>query len=155
MYQERGKEQKRHSNDLLFGVENGLKVYKGRQAALADKVFYGLLAKNEQDFRAKVKARPELEKQFGQAWDTIAGLVKKQQQYRKEYNALERGPISDLFNIARGYVRFAEESGSPTASASRSSATPASPSSSRACWPTSHLRRVRDRHAVLVADQAA
>ncbi len=113
MYQERGVEQKRHSNDLLFGVENGLKAYKGRQAALADKAFYGQLVKNEQDFRAKVKAKPELEKQYGAVWDTIAGLVKKQQSFRKEFNALERGPTSDLFGIARGYVRFAEESGKP------------------------------------------
>ncbi len=110
-YQERGAEQKRHSNDLLFGVENGLKAYKGRHAALADKAFYGLLIKNEQDFRARVKAKPELEKLYGGAWDTIAGLVKKQQGYRKEFNALERGPISDLFGMARGLVRYGEESG--------------------------------------------
>jgi hypothetical protein len=113
MYQSRGVEQKRHSNDLLFGVENGFKAYKGRHAALADKAFYGQLVKYEQDFRAKVKAKPELEKQYGAVWDTIGGLVKKQQAYRKEYNALERGPVGDLFGIARGYVRYAEELGKP------------------------------------------
>ena len=113
MYQARGAEQKRHSNDLLFGVENGLKAYKGRHAALADKAFYGQLVKNEQDFRAKVKAKPELEKQYGQVWDTIAGLVKKQQAYRKEYNALEKGPQSELFSFARGFIRYGEESGKP------------------------------------------
>lgn len=112
-YQERGKEQKRHGNDVLFGVENGLKAYRGRHAALADKDFFGALVKNELDFRAKVKAKPELEKAYGQVWDTIATLVKKQQAYRKEYNALERGPVSELFALARGYVRFAEESGKP------------------------------------------
>ena len=109
MYQTRGVEQKRQSNDMLFGVENSLKAYKGRHAALADKSFYGQLVKNEQDFRAKVKAKPELEKLYGGVWDNIATLVKKQQGYRKEYNALERGPVSDLFGIARGYVRYAAE----------------------------------------------
>jgi V8-like Glu-specific endopeptidase len=113
MYQERGKEQKRHSNDLLFGVENAFKALKGRHAALSDKAFYGQLVKNEQDFRAKVKAKPELEKQYGKVWDTIAELVKKQQAYRKEYNALERGLTSDYFSLARGYVRYADESGKP------------------------------------------
>lgn len=113
-YQERGAEQKRHSNDILFGVENGFKAITGRHGALADKAFYGQLVKNEQDFRAKVKAKPELEKQYGQAWDTIAGLVKKQQNYRKIYTALEqRGPMSALFGLARGYVRYAEEIGKP------------------------------------------
>jgi hypothetical protein len=113
MYQTRGAEQKRHSNDSLFGVENGFKAYKGRHGALADKSFYGQLVKNEQDFRAKVKAKPELEKQYGQVWDNIAGIVKKQQAYRKEYNALERGLSSELFHFARGFVRYAEESEKP------------------------------------------
>ncbi len=112
-YQERGNEQKRHSNDLLFGAENAFKAYKGRQASLADKNFYGQLVKNEQDFRAKVKAKPELEKQYGQVWETIGGLVKKQQALRTEFKALENGPKSELFAIARGYVRYAEESGKP------------------------------------------
>ncbi len=113
MYQSRGKEQKRHSNDLLFGVENGFKALRGRHAALADKAFMGQLVKNEADFRAKVKAKPELEKQYGKVWDELAALVKKQQAYRKPYNALERAPVSDLFNLARTLVRYAEESGKP------------------------------------------
>jgi hypothetical protein len=112
-YQNRGKEQKRHSNDVLFGVENSLKAIKGRHASLADKNFYGQLVKNEADFRAKVKAKPELEKQFGAVWDTVAGLVKKNQGFRKEYNSLERGPQGDLFSIARTLVRYADESGKP------------------------------------------
>ncbi|MBL8909320.1 MAG: S46 family peptidase [Archangium sp.] len=108
-YQERGKEQKRHSNDVLFGAENRFKALKGRHAALADKNFFGLLAKNEADFRAKVKARPELEKQYGATWDNIAGIVKKLQAMRKEYNALEKGPDSELFKHARGLLRYSEE----------------------------------------------
>ncbi len=107
-YQERGKEQRRHSNDLLFGVENGLKVVKGRHAALADKAFHAQLVKNEEAFRAKVNARPELADYAG-VWDAIAGLVEKDQALQKEYNVLERGPISDLFGIARGLLRYGDE----------------------------------------------
>jgi Peptidase S46 len=112
-YQTRGKEQKRHSNDELFGAENSFKALSGRHSALANKAFFGQLAKNEADFRAKVKAKPELERQYGQVWDTIAALVKKQQELRKEYNALERGPQSELFAKARTLVRFAEETSKP------------------------------------------
>ncbi len=112
-YQTRGKEQKRHSNDELFGVENSFKALSGRHGALANKAFFGQLAKNEADFRAKVKAKPELEKPYGQVWDTIAGLVKKQQELRKEYSALERGPQSELFSKARTLVRLAEETAKP------------------------------------------
>lgn len=112
-YQNRGKEQKRHSNDLLFGVENSYKALTGQHNALADKAFFNQLAKNEADFRAKVKAKPELEKQYGQVWDTIAALVKKQQQYRKEYSSLERLSGSTLFEIARDLVRYGDESAKP------------------------------------------
>jgi hypothetical protein len=112
-YQLRGKEQKRHSTDMLFYVENSIKALKGRHSALADKAFYGQLVKNETDFRAKVKAKPELEKAYGQVWDSIAALVKKQQVIRKEYNSLERGISSELFDYARQLVRYAEESGKP------------------------------------------
>ncbi len=112
-YQARGKEQKRHSNDLLFGLENAFKALKGRHAALADKTFYGQLVKNEQDFRSKVKAKPELEKQYGAAWTNIEGLVQLTNGYRKEYNALERGPTSELFSLARGLLRYADETAKP------------------------------------------
>lgn len=112
-YQKRGKEEKRHSNDLLFGVENSFKALKGRQAALADADFYGQLKKNEADFRAKVKAKADLDKQYGAAWDEMAKLVQKQKAYRKDYNALERGLNSELFHIARGLVRYGDEVGKP------------------------------------------
>lgn len=112
-YQTRGKEQKRHSNDILFGVENSFKALKGRHDALADKAFYGQLVKNDADFRAKVKAKPELEKAYGKTWDEIAGLVKKTQDIRKEYNSLERGLYSDLFGIARAIVRYNDEKDKP------------------------------------------
>lgn len=112
-YQNRGKEQKRHSNDLLFGVENSFKALKGRRDALADKAFYGKLVAAEADFRAKVKAKPELEKQYGKTWDEVAALVKRLQAIRKEYNALERGLSSDLFSYARTLVRYADEKEKP------------------------------------------
>ena len=112
-YQERGKEQRRQSNELLFGVENSLKAYKGRHEALADKAFYAQLVKDEADFRARVMRDPALSQEVGGAWDTIAGLVIKQQATRREYVALERGPVSDLFDIARSLLRLGDESGKP------------------------------------------
>lgn len=113
MYQTRGAEQKRHSNDLLFGVENSFKALKGRHSALADKAFFAQLAKAEADFRAKVKAKPELEKQYGAVWDNIAAITKKGQAYRTEYNALEFMRGSQLFELARELVRHADEAGKP------------------------------------------
>ena len=113
-YQERGAEEKRQSNDMLFGVENGLKVFIGRHEALADKAFYGQLATSEKDFRAKVAADPALAKAYGGVWDAIADVVRKDEMYRTEYLALERGMrYSTLFTIARNLVRHGDEMGKP------------------------------------------
>lgn len=113
-YQERGAEEKRQSNDILFSVENGLKVYIGRQAALADKAFFGQLVANENALRAKVAQDPVLQAQYGGVWDAIAAVVGKDQDYRTEYTALERGPrTSQLFSIARNLVRHGDEIGKP------------------------------------------
>ena len=112
-YQNRGAEQKRHSNDTLFGVENGFKALKGRHAALADAAFFGKLQANEDDFRKKVNADPKLKAEYGKVWDEIEKLTAKSATMRKEYAALEGGPYSDLFGKARTLVRFSAESGKP------------------------------------------
>ncbi|MCK9684434.1 S46 family peptidase [Scleromatobacter humisilvae] len=113
-YGERGAEQKRQSNDMLFGTENGLKVFTGRHEALSDKAFYGQLAANEKAFRAKVMADPALAQAYGGVWDAIGELVRKDEIYRTEYTALERGiRYSSLFTIARNLVRHGDEVAKP------------------------------------------
>jgi hypothetical protein len=112
-YQRRGAEEKRHSNDMLFGIENGLKAIKGRHDALADRAFYGQLVQGEADFRARVKASPQLQAEYGDTWDQIATLVGKEQALRKRYNALERRPPSQLLRWARSLVRYGEEINKP------------------------------------------
>ena len=113
-YQERGAEEKRQSNELLFGVENSLKVVKGLHEALADKSFHDQLAANEAAFRARVLQDPALSSAYGGVWDAIADLVHKDQGYRNQFGALERGlRTSELFSIARGLVRHGDEVGKP------------------------------------------
>jgi hypothetical protein len=109
LYQSRGPEQKRHSNDLLFGVENSLKAMKGRHAALADKGFFASRLAAEKALRAQVESNPEWKRQFGGAWDEIASAVQRGQVLRREHAALERGPLSELFDHARFLVRAADE----------------------------------------------
>jgi hypothetical protein len=109
-YQHRGAEQKRHSNATLFYVENGIKAYKGRHAALAERSFMDAKFAAEKAFRDKVGADPALKKQYGSAWSGIAAATAKQREYFKAYGALERGlRLSDEFGIARALVRAADE----------------------------------------------
>jgi len=113
-YQARGAEEKRQSNDVLFGVENSLKVIKGRHEALADKAFHDQLAANEKAFRDRVAADPALAKEYGGVWDAIDALVRKDQAYRTQYNSLERSlSSSPLYMIARNLVRHGDEIGKP------------------------------------------
>ncbi|MBL8955158.1 MAG: S46 family peptidase [Myxococcaceae bacterium] len=102
----------RTSKDDRFGVENALKAYKGRHAALADPAFFKSRVDAEKQFRDKVAKNGKLKKEFGGAWDGIAGAMDKLRGYRKELE-LERGPQSDLFSYARTLVRWADESGKP------------------------------------------
>jgi len=113
-YQERGAEQKRQSNDILFGVENSLKVYKGRHEALADKAFHAQLAANEKALRDRVAQDPALAQAYGGVWDAIDAIVQKDEIYRTENIALGRTlGMSGLFTIARNLLRHGDEIGKP------------------------------------------
>ncbi|ADO72097.1 S46 family peptidase [Stigmatella aurantiaca] len=110
-FQKRGPEQKRISNNLLFGVENAVKAQKGRHEALLDKAFFAQKVAAEQELRQKVNASPELKKKYGAAWDEIAKAQEQLKHIRKELNFMEKGQgfSSQLYNIAMTLVRAADE----------------------------------------------
>jgi hypothetical protein len=110
-FQKRGPEQKRISNNILFGVENGLKATKGRLEALQDKDFFAQKVAAEQELRKKVEANPEMKKKYGAAWDEIAKAQKELRNIRSELAFMEQGQglSSQLFGIARTLVRASEE----------------------------------------------
>ncbi len=110
-FQKRGPEQKRISNNILFGVENGLKATKGRLEALQDKDFFAQKVAAEQELRKKVEANPEMKKKYGAAWDEIAKAQKELRNIRSELAYMEQGQglSSQLFGIARTLVRASEE----------------------------------------------
>jgi hypothetical protein len=67
----RGPEQAREANDTLFFLENGYKVFFGRQQALLDQQFVGAKMQDEQRLRAATAADPKLSA-YVSAWDDIA-----------------------------------------------------------------------------------
>ena len=71
-YSARGPEQARQGASLIFGLENSLKAWQGRYDGLLDKNVMDKKRKNEEEFRAKVKANPEWQKEYGGAWDAVA-----------------------------------------------------------------------------------
>ncbi len=106
-----GPEQARLVGSTIFSLQNGLKVYVGRADALADKAIIAKKQAEEDDFRKKVAANPEWEKEFGDAWDTIAATEKKSAPRIKAM--IFRRTDSRLFSIARQIEQLVAEQKKP------------------------------------------
>ena len=65
-YSARGPEQARQAASLIFNLENTLKAWQGRYDGLLDKNVMDKKRKDEEEFRAKVKANPEWQKEYGE-----------------------------------------------------------------------------------------
>ena len=107
----KGPEQARLVGSTIFGLQNGLKVFVGRAEALADKAIVGKKEAEERDFREKVAANPEWQKEFGDAWDTIAATEQKAGPRMKAM--MFRRTDGRLFSIARQIVQLVAEEKKP------------------------------------------
>jgi Peptidase S46 len=106
-YAAKGPEQARQVGSVIFGLQNSLKVYVGRAEALADKSIVAKKQAEEDDFRKKVAASPEWQKEFGGAWDTIA---RAEDQMKPELKTqIFRRADSRLFALALQLVQYAAE----------------------------------------------
>ena len=108
-----GPEQARLVGSTIFSLQNSLKVYLGRAEALADKNILAKKQAEEIDFRQKVAANPEWQKEYGDVWDTIARV---EEQVKPEIKGqLFRRTDSQLFNIALSIVQYVTEIKKPDA----------------------------------------
>ena len=156
-YQNRGPEEKRHSNAMLFGIENSFKALNGRLEALQDKEFFASKVAEEKALRAKIDADPKLKK-YDAAWDAIAKAEADFHQIQTPFEFMEGGGgfSSTYFGIAKMLVRAADERPKP-----HEQALPRvprlEPARDHAAPPVAraHLRRVRDDAPDLVAHEAA
>jgi hypothetical protein len=106
-YAAKGPEQARQVGSTIFGLQNSLKVYVGRAEALADKNLIAKKQAEEDDFRKKVAANPEWEKEYGSAWGAIA---KAEEQVKPEFRyRIYRRTDSRLFTIALLLVQYSAE----------------------------------------------
>jgi hypothetical protein len=112
---ERGPEYARIAQGTLFGIENSLKANVGYQSGLLDKGLMEKKLKDEEAFRASIRKNPEMENEFGKAWDEIAAAETKFASFYKPYTYLERGTgfSTTYFSTARTLVRLAMEKDKP------------------------------------------
>ena len=102
-----GPEQARLVGSTIFGLQNSLKVYVGRAEALSDKAIMAKKEAEEVDFRRKVAANPEWQKEYGGAWDTIARVEEQiKPQIKSQFF---RRTDSQLFGIALQIVQYVAE----------------------------------------------
>lgn len=106
-YSARGPEQTRQAASMIFGLENGRKVYEGRLLGLQDKGLMDKKRKEEEEFKAKVEANPEWKKEYGSAWEKDAQAVEKEKSRIREQ--FYRGFDSQLANLAVNVVTYVAE----------------------------------------------
>ena len=106
-YSARGPEQAREAASMIFGLENGRKLYQGRYDGLLNDKLIAKKQSEENEFRAKVDANPEWKQAFGDGWDEIARASAKSATRVKEHFYM--GPDSTLAQMALQVVRYTAE----------------------------------------------
>jgi hypothetical protein len=109
-------ENARISADLIFGIENSLKAYKGRNHGLHDAELMGSKQAAEDKLRKAVNANPKLKADYGDVWDNIAAAVQKQRELLIPYAMFERTNafMGQLPGYARTLVRVTADKQKPS-----------------------------------------
>ncbi len=111
----RGPEQAREANDDLFFLENGYKVYFGRQMALLDPQFFETKVQEEKRLRAATAANPKLATDVS-AWDDIAKIQLVRSQLFVRYATLggrsfRTGLVGDAITLVRAAAERTKPNG--------------------------------------------
>ncbi len=114
-YSERGIENSRQAQDELFTYQNTRKARLGGLEGLQNPLVMDPKREAEHDLRQQVADDPKLREKYGDAWDQVATAIELWEHVYHEYYVLERGMAfnTELFMIARGLLRMAEETAKP------------------------------------------
>lgn len=107
-------ENARRANDELFGYQNSRKARLGGLAGLQTPSIMDAKRQAETSLRQAVDRDPKLKDLRG-AWDEVDAALAEWERIFVEYTLYERAMAfnSELFGIARGLVRLADESAKP------------------------------------------
>ena len=110
-------EHARIANGLLFSIENSLKARKGHFRALVDSQIIPDHAKAEAALSKKIAFDPKLKGSYDGAVGEVAKVMAAFRAKSTRYAFTEAGYgfRADLYSIARGLIRHAEESRKPNA----------------------------------------
>lgn len=116
-FSERSLENARRAQNELFSYQNSRKAYLGMQGGLQDPAVMKRKGAEDEALRAQVMSSAKLKPVYGDAWRRVEAALKAFDQVLIERALLELGHgfDSELFGIARGLVRLAEETAKPNA----------------------------------------
>ena len=114
-FDEESPEHTRIANDLLFGIENSYKAYRGEEKALVDPALIVAARKTDADLKARVAKDTKLAADIGDPWSDVARAQVSQKALYQRYGFMEAraGIGSDLYRFARQLVRAAAEKSKP------------------------------------------
>jgi hypothetical protein len=112
-FTKRGAEEARVARDVILSYENSLKAFRGEYDGLKDPTLMARRAESERKFRSKVAADPELQKQYGGAWDEIAKARASYAKFYHQHAGINGLAQSRLFQLAIYLVRLPAEKARP------------------------------------------
>ncbi|WP_321477091.1 S46 family peptidase [uncultured Paludibaculum sp.] len=114
-YMAKGPEQKRIAGENLFGNQNSYKAYTGFLTGLRDRTLMDRKRMEEKELKAAIAKDPARAEEFSRFWDELATTYQNYKGFYAPYWLLERGATrgSELLEIARDIVRYAEEKPKP------------------------------------------
>ncbi|GAC1308866.1 MAG: S46 family peptidase [Vulcanimicrobiaceae bacterium] len=112
-YQSEGAEQRRETNERLFGLENSFKAIAGRERALLDPAFFERKVAEETALRAEFAKRPALAR-ANAAYATIARAQRVADSLANRAHYVAGGPSLATFAWARTLVRLPVEREKPS-----------------------------------------
>jgi len=108
----RSEEDRRRTENQIFGIENSYKAVSGYLSGLLDEDRMGRKKVFEDDFRRRINADPELQAQYGGAWDAIAEAQAGVAALAAQSRYYGFGG-SQLLGIAGNLVRLPEQTALP------------------------------------------
>ncbi len=113
---ERSAENERRAHDELFGIKNSRKALLGELAGLQDPAVMQAKKAAEQDLRQRIAADPQMSAAYGDAWQAVESIVKRNRQTFVERSYLTGGAFNSvLFAYAIMTVRYVDEVQKPNA----------------------------------------
>lgn len=118
-YSRTGTQQAKEAQDMLFGIENSLKVFKGWLATLTDENFIQRKQKDDAALRDWIAADPARHAKYGDPWAELAKAQQRGKELQDRYSMISGGRGfgvgTQLFADAMTLVRGAQQRAKPDA----------------------------------------